>query len=646
MNTTPDGRPSVAERLTVVPDAPGVYLWKQADEILYVGKAKSLRKRMRQYVSGHDERERIPLMMERVDGFDYVVTGNEVESLILEANLIKQLRPPYNVDYKDDKSFPFIALTADDPFPAIKYTREKHRPGTRYFGPYTDARAARETIEVARRVYPVCRTTCLEWKRLTAKGGAPGGRPCFDYHIGKGPGPCVGAITQEAYAENVANVAAFLEGRQAEVAERLERAMLEAAAQLDYERAARLRNSLDAVRAVLERQRVVSDRRLDIDVIGLEREETIAGVHLLLVREGRVLAGNEFVLDKGLDVAGPELIEGLLLRYYTQASHVPKEVVLPELPEDLAVVEEWLSGLRGSRVRLLVPRRGEKRALADLAGTNARHSLARYKHRTRYDEERLNRALLELESALALPAPPMRIECYDISTLHGTHSVGSMVVFEAGRAEKAAYRRFKVRLPAEEANDVAMLSEVLRRRFAREQVGDTRFAGRPDLVIVDGGPPQLGVAAGVMEELGFGEIPVAALAKREEELFVRGWDEPVVLPDGSPSLYLVKRIRDEAHRFAIEYHRQLRARTMTASALDGIPGVGPARKRALLKHFGSVKRLRAATIEEIASVASIPASLAPVIAEALRSDGRPETDTDGDRTRGDVPEVPDPPAEV
>jgi len=636
----PEGRPSVAEGLTTVPDAPGVYLWKQADEILYVGKAKSLRKRMRQYVSGHDERERIPLMMERVDGFDYVVTGNEVESLILEANLIKQLRPPYNVDYKDDKSFPFIALTMDDPFPAMKYTREKHRPGTSYFGPYTDARAARATIEVARRVYPVCRTTCLEWKQLTAKGGKPGGRPCFDYHIGKGPGPCVGAITREAYAENVANVAAFLEGRQAEVAERLEGAMREAAAQLDYERAARLRNSLDAVNAVLERQRVVSDRRLDIDVIGLEREETIAGVHLLLVREGRLLAGNEFVLDKGLDVGGPELIEGLLLRYYSQASHVPKEVVLPELPEDPDVVEEWLSGLRGSRVRLLVPRRGEKRALAELAGTNARHSLARYKHRTRYDEERLNRALLELESALSLSAPPMRIECHDISTLHGTHSVGSMVVFEAGRAEKAAYRRFKVRLPVGEANDVAMLSEVLRRRFRRELVGDARFAERPDLVIVDGGPPQLRVAAAVMRELGFSAIPLAALAKREEELFVPGWDDPVVLPGGSPSLYLVKRIRDEAHRFAVEYHRQLRARAMTASALDGIPGVGPGRKRALLKHFGSVKRLRAATVDEIAEVAGIPVSLAPVIAGALGADGCRETDAEGDRPRDDAPDAP------
>ena len=612
-----DAARSVSAQLGHVPDAPGVYLWKHAEEVLYVGKAKSLRKRMRQYVGGHDGRERIPVMMERVDGFDYVVTGNEVESLILEASLIKQLRPPFNVDYKDDKSFPFLALTMDDPFPAIKYTREKHRPGTRYFGPYTDARAARETLEVTRRVYPVCRTACVEWKRLNAKAGAPTGKPCFDYHVGKGPGPCVGAITPEAYAENVAAVTAFLEGRQTDIAEGLERAMREAAADLNYERAARLRNSLEAVKAVLERQRVVSDRPLDMDVLGIEREETIAGVHLLLVREGRVLAGNEFVLDKGLDVPGPELIEGLLLRYYEQASHIPREVVLPELPEDPTVMEEWLSGLRGSRVRLLVPQRGEKRALADLATTNARHSLARYKHRTRYDEERLNRALLELESALALPVPPMRIECYDISTLHGRHSVGSMVVFSGGRPDAAAYRRFKVRLPAEEANDVAMLSEVLRRRFARDRAGDLRFAQRPDLVIVDGGPPQLHAAAAVMADLGISAIPLAALAKREEELFVRGWDRSVVLPNGSASLYLVKRVRDEAHRFAIEYHRQLRGHAMTASVLDEVPGLGPKRKKALLAHFSSLKRLRAASVTEVAAVPGIPAAVAAEIVQVV-----------------------------
>ncbi len=612
--------PNIVSQLGHVPDSPGVYLWKQGDEVLYVGKAKSLRKRMRQYTGGHDDRAMIPKMMARVDSFDYVTTTTEAESMILEANLIKELRPPYNVDFKDDKSFPFIALTLSDPFPAIKYTREKHKPGTRYFGPYTDARAARETMEVVRRVYPVCRATCVEWKRLTGRDGEPTGTACFDYHVGKGPGPCVGAITQAEYRERIDKIAAFLEGRQRDVADELERAMRDAAADLDYERAARLRNSLDAVRASLERQRVVSDRPLDLDVIGLEREETIAGVHLLHVREGRIVGSNEFTLDKGLDVGEVELIEGFLLRYYGAASYVPREVLVPTLPEEPEAVEAWLRGLRGTSVRLAVPQRGDKRSLLELASVNARHSLARYKHRTRYDEERLNRALLELESALALPAPPLRIECYDISTLHGRHSVGSMVVFTGGRADKAAYRRFKVRLPAEEANDVAMMAEVLRRRFARDDAGDSRFARqRPDLLLIDGGKPQLNAVHAVLAELGLTHISLASLAKREEELWVPGWDEPVVLPNGSPSLYLVKRVRDEAHRFAIEYHRELRGKAMTASVLDEIPGVGPKRKKALLKHFGGIRKLRAVSAEEIAAVPGVTRDVAEAVAEALRA---------------------------
>jgi excinuclease ABC subunit C len=341
---------------------------------------------------------------------------------------------------------------------------------------------------------------------------------------------------------------------------------------------------------------------------------------VLLVREGRIVGANEFMLDKGLDVPEAELVEGFLLRYYGTASHVPREVVLPGLPEAPEAVEAWLSGLRGTKVVLSVPQRGEKRALAELAATNARHSLARYRHRTRYDEERINRALLELESALALPAPPLRIECFDISTLHGRSSVGSMVVFTGGRADRSAYRRFRVRMPAEEANDVAMMAEVLRRRFAREGSGDTRFARRPDLVIVDGGPPQLGAARSVLAEMGLESIPLASLAKREEELWLPGWDEPVTLPGGSPSLYLVKRVRDEAHRFAIEYHRELRGRAMTASALDDVPGVGPKRKKALLKAFGSLKKLRAASVDEIAAVPGVGRVAAEAVAEALKGE--------------------------
>jgi len=612
-------RPTVAEQVSSVPDQPGVYLWKAEDgSVLYVGKAKSLRKRMRQYVSGQDEREKIPVMMEQVAGFDYVVTGTEVESLILEKNLIRQFHPPFNVDYRDDKSYPFIALTLSDPYPAIKFTREKHRPGTRYYGPYTDARAARETIDVVRRIVPICRATCAEWKRVTERGGAPTGRACFDYHVGLGPGPCVGACTTAAYADNVERIARFLAGKHTGLEAELERRMREAAEELDFESAARYRNRIEAVRVLRERQKVVSARPLDMDVVGFFREETVAGVHVFVVREGRVLVGNEFVLDKGLDVPLPELVEGFLLRYYAEGPELPPEIVLTELPDDAEPVEEWLSEVRGKRVRLTVPKRGEKHGLLLLAEENARHTLMRFKVRTRYDEERLNAALLQLESALALPGPPLRVEAFDISTLHGRHSVGSMVVFANGRSETKSYRRFRVRGDTGEANDVAMMGEVLRRRFAPERMADQRFGKRPDLVIVDGGKPQLSAALAVLGELGLDDVPVVGLAKREEELFVAWADEPVVLPAGSPSLYLVKRVRDEAHRFAIEYHRSLRGKSMTASVLDDVPGVGPKRKKALLKAFGSVKRLREASADDIAAVPGITPDLAEEILAALR----------------------------
>ncbi|MGV8082969.1 MAG: excinuclease ABC subunit UvrC [Coriobacteriia bacterium] len=610
--------PTIAEQLCSVPDAPGVYLWKDAEGgVLYVGKAKSLRKRMRQYVLGQDEREKIPLMMEQVASYDYVVTATEVESLILEKNFIKQFSPPYNVGYRDDKSYPFIALTLSDPFPAIKFTREKHNPGTRYFGPYTDARAARDTIDIVRRIVPLCRATCAEWKRVNAHGGAPTGRACFDYHVGLGPGPCVGACTPEDYADNVHKIARFLEGKHDGLEGEIERRMRAAAADLDFEAAARYRNRLEAIAAIRGRQKVVSARPLNLDVVGFFREETIAGVHVFAVREGRVLFGNEFVLDKGLDVPLSELVDGFLLRYYAEGPEIPLEIVLPELPGDAPAVEEWLSAVRGRRVRLAVPVRGEKRDLLKLAEENARHTLMRFKVRTRYDEDRLNHALLQLESALALPAPPLRIECYDISTLHGRYSVGSMVVFTNGRADTKNYRRFRVRSDTGEANDVAMMSEVLRRRFAPERMADARFGSRPGLIIVDGGKPQLSAARAVLAELGLEDIPVAGLAKREEELFVSWSEEPIILPAGSPSLYLVKRVRDEAHRFAITYHRQVRDKAMTASVLDTIPGIGPSRKKALLKAFGSVKRLREATAEEIAAVPGIPENVAEEIFSAL-----------------------------
>ncbi|MDY2625537.1 MAG: excinuclease ABC subunit UvrC [Coriobacteriales bacterium] len=628
----PDGGPSILERLDSVPLDPGCYLWKgAAGEVLYVGKAKHLRDRMRQYVLGQDERAKIPLLMEQTHDFEYVVCQNETEALVLEKNLIQQYSPPYNVDFRDDKSYPFIALTEGDEFPAIKYTREKHKATTRYFGPYTDSRAARKLVDMVRKVVPICSASCAEWRRLNRRlsggetylqvGEVERGKACFDYHVGLGPGPCCGACSPEEYRENVRKAERFLAGRRGGFVRELEDEMQQAAADLDFERAARYRDRIAAIKSLEERQHAVSTTLDDIDVVGFAREETITGVHVFVVREGRVLIGNEFVLDKGLDVPMDDLVETFLTRYYDQSSSIPREVVLEQLPEDPAPLEEWLTGLlaskHGAKVHLTAPHRGEKAELLKLAQRNASHTLTRYKVRTRYDDERTNRALLQLESALALPDPPMRIECFDVSTIHGRYSVASMVVFTNGRPDKSQYRRFKIRMDSPEANDFAMMSEVLGRRYSPERMADERFGSRPDLLIVDGGKPQLTAAINQLQSLGL-DIPVAGLAKADEELFVPWQEEgPVVLPTGSPSLYLVKQVRDESHRFAITFHRELRGKGMTVSILDGIDNLGPKRKKALMRRFGSIKRMREASLEELMEVPGINEQIATDVKAAI-----------------------------
>ncbi len=624
--------PSLAEQVALVPTDPGCYLWKDATgEVLYVGKAKNLRSRMRQYVQLTDERPMVPRLMAATKSFDYVVVGSEHEALVLEINLIHQYRPPFNVDLKDDKSYPYIALTKGDVFPAIKYTRERHKPETRYFGPYTDARAARATIDVVRKVMPLCVATCAEWKRVrrqleahpeqtdvVALAQAENGRPCFDYHVGRGPGVCAGCITPEEYALHVRQVEHFLSGHRGQFVGELKAEMAEAAANLDFERAARVKRRLQVIDGLDDKQRVVLSGSQDVDVIGFWREETIAGACVFVVREGRVSRTCEFVVDKGLDVDEGELVGGFVKRYYDQTSDIPLEVDVPAMPADAETLEGWLSARRGRAVVLHVAQRGQKAQLAKMSTNNARHYLARYELRTGYEDKRTNEALLQLESALALDAPPMRIECFDISTIHGRHTVASMVVFTAGKPDKSQYRRFKIRAELDEANDFVSMSEVLARRYSPERMADERFGAKPDLLILDGGKPQLTAAMEQLGELGL-DIPMAGLAKSDEELFVP-WDEmPVVLPSGSASLYLVKRVRDEAHRFAITFHRELRDKAMTVSVLDEVPGVGEKRKRALRRAFGSMKRLREATEEEIAAVKGIPADVAHEVYLTLRS---------------------------
>ena len=624
--------PSLAEQVSRVPTSPGCYLWKDASgKVIYVGKAKNLRARMKQYVQLTDDRAKIPLMMQLVASFDYIVVDTEHEALVLERNLIGQYHPYFNVDFKDDKSYPFIAITKGDVYPAIKYTRERHKAGTRYFGPYTDSRAARDTIDTIRKVIPICSATCAEWRRtrrLIASHGddadiinlvcAQKGRPCFDYHVGRGPGACVGAITPEEYAKNVRRVERFLSGRRREVTDELSAEMQRAAQELDFERAARVKRRLEVISGLDDRQQVVFPSSVDIDLIGFYREETIAGACVFVVREGRTVRSCEFILDKGLDVDEDELVSGFIKRYYDETADIPHEVDVAIDVSDAEVLGEWLTAKRGHVCRLHRPRRGEKRHLLETCERNARHALMRYMMRTGYADDRTNQALLQLESALALPAPPMRIECFDISTIHGRFTVASMVVFTNGRADKGQYRRFKVRGVTGEANDFMSMQEVLGRRYAPERMADERFGSKPDLLVVDGGKPQLTAALTQLEELGL-DIPVCGLAKADEEVFVPWDDTPVVLPNGSASLYLIKQVRDEAHRFAITFHRELRDKAMTVSVLDEVEGVGPTRKKAIMKHFGSMKRLRAASVEDIAAVKGMPQQVARAVYDTLRA---------------------------
>lgn len=610
------------EELNSVPTLPGVYLWKDATgQVIYVGKAKQLRARMRQYVNYQDDRAKIPLLVDQIDSFDYLVVENEHESLVLEKNLINQHAPFFNADFKDDKSYPFIALTKGDVFPAIKYTREKHRNDTRYFGPYTDSRAARGMIDIARRVVPLCACSCADWRQLKRKLERDDlallcdARPCFDAHVGLGPGACCGKITPDQYRENVRRIERFLSGQHREFLDELSTEMEEAAADLDFERAGRLKARIDIINSLTDKQHAVSTRNLDADVIGLFREETVAGVHVFMVREGRIINSNEFVLNRGKDIPDDDLLHMFLLRYYDATTSVPHEVILRDIPEDAEAMQGWLTeklkSPYGAKVHFVAPVKGEKAELVALAETNAKHTLMRYKVRTNYDDKRINNALLQLESALALDEPPLRIECFDISTIHGSYTVASMVVFTNGKPDKNQYRRFKIKTPLDEANDFLSMQEVLGRRYAPERMADERFGSKPDLIILDGGKPQLSAALAMFSQMGIDDIALCGLAKRDEELFVPWQDTgPVVLPSGSASLYLVKQVRDEAHRFAITFHRELRGKGMTASILDDVTGLGPVRKKALMKAFKSFRNLRNASLEDIKETRTVPVEVA------------------------------------
>ena len=617
--------PALEATLRKLPDRPGVYLMKDArGDVLYVGKAQSLRSRVRSYwqkQAAGGEIHRIRQVIERVADLEYTLTDSVSEALLLEANLIKRYKPRFNVRLKDDKSYPYIRISLADDFPRIERTRKLVDDGSRYFGPYASASSVDESMNLVRRLFPF-RTCTID----ITDGVRALQRPCLLYHIKRCQGPCIGAISAEDYRADIAEVELFLEGRQETLVRALRDEMSGASEREEYERAASVRDKIRSIERTMESQKMAAFARTELDLAGLARHDNQAAVQLFVVRNGKLLGRDVFLLEAAREVPDDVVLAGFLEQYYARATSVPHDVYVPSIgpaDPDRADLEAFLSARRGGPVHIRVPRRGEKRELMALAVRNAAETLAREQARWLADHGKTLAALEELAEALDLPAPPLRIECYDISNFQGSQSVGSMVVFEEGRPRTGEYRRFRIRT-VEGANDFASHQEVLRRRFrfagaGNEGSGESRRWAMPDLVLIDGGKGQVSAAKEVLDELGLHDLPLAGLAKEREELFLPGRTVPVLLPPTSPALYLVQRLRDEAHRFAITYHRDLRRKATVRSAFDDLPGVGPKRRQALLRVFGSAKRVRDAPVEQIAAVPGIGEALAGRIKATLEA---------------------------
>lgn len=663
-----------------IPESPGVYRFRDArGRVVYVGKAKNLRSRLNSYfadfASLHPRTQSMLLSAAQVD---WTVVGTEVEALQLEYSWIKQFDPRFNVRYRDDKSYPYLAVTMDEEFPRVQVMRGAKRRGVRYFGPYSHAWAIRDTVDTLLRVFPVRTCSAGVFKRAGQIG-----RPCLLGYIDKCSAPCVGRIDAAAHRALAEEFCDFMAGQTAKFTRRLEGQMRAAAAAEEYERAARLRDDIQALQRALEKQAVVLPDGTDCDVIALAEDQLEAAVQVFYVRGGRVRGQRGWVLDKVEDVSSAELVEHFLGQVYdadpvaagqpaaarrggsapgrsreaAPASGIPREVLVPELPPDPGTVEEWLSERRGGRVSLRVPQRGDKKALLDTVARNAGQSLALHKTRRASDLTTRSVALNEIQDALGLDEAPLRIESYDVSNLQGTHVVASMVVFEDGLARKSEYRRFAIK-GLDGTDDVAAIHEVITRRFRRyldersaeaasleaAQRGQAaepevrrKFAYPPNLLVIDGGPAQVAAAVRALDELGVVDVAVCGLAKRLEEVWLPGEDGPVILPRSSEGLYLLQRVRDEAHRFAITYHRVRRGAALTTSRLDDVPGLGPARRATLLKRFGSVRKLTAASVQEIAAVPGLGLRTAEAVHRALHDGGagpgEDGPDGDGPETR-------------
>jgi excinuclease ABC subunit C len=585
--------------------------------VIYVGKALRLRDRLRQYFNpGYPQSERIAELVRKATDFEFITTANEVEALVLECNLIKNYRPRFNIRLKDDKNYLYLKLPVNEEFPRVHYSRRVQNDGARYFGPYTSAQSLRGTVKSIRQLLPF--RTCSDdiFKQ---------GKVCLDFHIKRCPGPCELKISSDDYKARISEVALFMEGRSDQLLHELKDRMEVAANRLDFENAARYRDQLQSIERIADRQKVLTHSRDDEDFIAYARVGAEVFVEVAYVRQGKMVGHDGHPIEGAGDAAEAELLRGFVLQYYASATHVPRTVILPGPVEEPDLLAGWLSQKRGGPVSIDVPQRGRKRALVLQLAETAAQELEQLRIQADYDRSRTEPMLAALAQALDLESPPKRIECYDISNIQGESAVGAMVVFEDGRPRNDHYRHFKIKyVPG--PNDFAMLQEVLRRRLERlesaqrredaDAVGDRSFTSRPDLILIDGGRGQLSAALEVLESAGYADIPTFALAKEREEIFAPGRAEPIVQERNSPGMFLVQRVRDEAHRFAITHHRKVRSRKALTSPLDSVEGIGPARKRVLLRHFGSVQAIREAPVEEIVKL-GVPERLAKRLKETL-----------------------------
>ncbi len=599
--------------LKTLPTKPGVYLHKNAqDKVIYVGKAVNLRSRVRSYFhKSAQENAKTRRLVGEIADIEFIVADSELEALLLENTLIKKYQPRYNVRLKDDKRYPYIKVHWQDPFPKVTTTRRLLNDGARYYGPYTAAWAAYQTLDLIRKIFPYL--TC----NRVITGNDP--RACLYYHIGRCAAPCIGVVNQEQYRAIIQELCDFLGGNTEPVVSELRQQMDAAAEALDFEKAAALRDQIKAIDQIVEKQKVVNSASVDEDVIAFARADDDTCVQVFFIRGGKLVGRDYFVLESTADEESGEIMASFMKQFYDRSSTIPPRILLPQDIDEMMIIRDWLKSKRGADVALKVPRRGKQKELLQMASDNATETLNHLRAQWASDESKQTEALTELQQALDLPEAPVRIECYDISTLQGTNTVGSMVVFAKGAPRKSDYRRFKIK-SVQGQDDFASMQEMLRRRFARmkdggydapEQVGkrkpqtagESSWAIIPSLVIIDGGKGQLNAALAVLDEFELRDaIPIVGLAKREEELFLPGQPVPVLLPRKSQGLFLVQRIRDEAHRFGVTYHRNLRGKSAIRSSLDDVEGIGPKRRRALLAKFGSIEAIRQASIEELAAV--------------------------------------------